>query len=390
MSTGGVALSVIVPTRNEAGNVDELVRRLGTGLAGLTAEIIFVDDSSDQTPQRVLEVAATRPAHPVRLLHREPGQRPGGLGGAVVAGLQIARGDWAVVMDGDLQHPPELVAALHSTGVTRDVDVVVASRYCGQGAATGLASGLRRAASSGTTFVTKACFPRLLHAVSDPMSGFFAIRRAALDIAELRTMGFKILLEVVVRSGGLRVTELPFTFAARFAGESKASLREGLRFLGHLTRLRLLQGRAGRALGFGLVGLSGVLPNLLATAALDAAGAPYLLAAVLATQIAIGWNFLLAERLVFAGRRQGSGRRRFARFSAVNNADLVVRLPLLALLVGVVGMSPVAGTAITLLVAFLLRFLLTDTLVYEPVRASGGPATGPASVPVAVEAEVAA
>ena len=103
--------TIIVPTRNEEGSVAVLLDRLADELADVRAEVLFVDDSSDDTPEAIRAVAREC-GLPVRLLHRPPGARRGGLGGAVVAGLRCARGTWAVVMDGDLQHPPELAARL--------------------------------------------------------------------------------------------------------------------------------------------------------------------------------------------------------------------------------------------------------------------------------------
>jgi len=104
-------LSIVVPTRNEQGNIEPLFRRLDRALGPVNAEIVFADDSSDQTPSRVRSL----PSHPgrtVRLLHRSDKERWGGLGGAVVDGLKLATADWVCVMDADLQHPPDLVPAL--------------------------------------------------------------------------------------------------------------------------------------------------------------------------------------------------------------------------------------------------------------------------------------
>jgi dolichol-phosphate mannosyltransferase len=128
-------VSIIVPTRNEAGNVAELLRRIDQGAADLRVETLFVDDSDDETPQRVLEAGALV-ERPVRLLHRAPGDRADGLGGAVVKGLAAARAPWVVVMDGDLQHPPELVPQLLRAASQTQADIVVASRYTATGDAT--------------------------------------------------------------------------------------------------------------------------------------------------------------------------------------------------------------------------------------------------------------
>jgi dolichol-phosphate mannosyltransferase len=231
-------VSIIVPTRDEAECVEPLVERLVESLEGIPAEIIFADDSSDHTPSIVEKVADTSSV-PILCLHRAAGERVGGLGGAVVAGLRLASGEVAVVMDGDLQHPPEYIPQMVAALQSQAVDLVVGSRYSDGGHADGLSNRTRRTVSKGVTDVTRLFFPKRLRVVSDPMSGFFALKIATIDIDRLRPIGYKILLEIVLRNRSLRVGEVGFDFAPRFAGESKASMREGFRFVAHIVRLRV-------------------------------------------------------------------------------------------------------------------------------------------------------
>lgn len=361
---GGRLVTVLVPTRNEAANVLPLLDRLGRALQGRDAEVLFVDDSDDGTPEEVLR-AGSLAALPVRLLHRKPADRQGGLGGAVHAGLRASSSRWVVVMDGDLQHPPESVPALLDAAV--DADVVVASRHVGDGSSDGLAGWSRVAISGGATTLAKLVFPRSLHGTSDPMSGFFAVRREAVDLESLRPDGFKILLELLVRSGRLRVREVGFTFADRLNGESKASFSEGLRYLRALLRLRASTKRA-RALAFATVGASGIAVNLgLVALLVSGLGVHYLWAAALATQGSSTWNSLLTEHLVFADRAEPEGRRqRLFRSWLLNNAALLLRLPLLVVLVDLAGVAVVPATFVTLLAAFAGRFSVTDRLIYAP------------------------
>lgn len=235
------SLSVIVPTRNEAANIDALVERVAGALAGSPAEVIFVDDSDDDTPDVVEQVVRSRDGgrdFVVSLLHRPVGTRDGGLGGAVVAGLRLARSPWVCVMDADLQHPPETIPHMRAAAEAEDATLVVASRYREGGEATGLAGSTRTALSIAASAAAKAAFPRALRSVTDPMSGFFLFRRDAVDPNTLRPQGFKILMEIAVRTPDLRVAEVPYTFAERHAGESKANSREGVSYLRHLGRLR--------------------------------------------------------------------------------------------------------------------------------------------------------
>jgi len=129
-----VDLTVVIPTRNEAPNVPEMLRRLDGALRDLDAEVLFVDDSDDDTPA-VISAAAEAAPRPVRLLHRAPENRAGGLGGAVIAGMRTAAAPWVVVLDGDLQHPPELVPALVATGRATSADLVYGTRYSGRATA---------------------------------------------------------------------------------------------------------------------------------------------------------------------------------------------------------------------------------------------------------------
>jgi glycosyltransferase involved in cell wall biosynthesis len=229
---------VVVPTRNEEQNVSPLLQRLGPALATLNAEIIVVDDSGDGTSATLAASAETCPVL-VRLLHRPPGLRKGGLSSAVITGARLARGDKVLVMDADLQHPPETAIVLADTAMRRDCDVVVGTRYAGRGSSVdGLDGRGRRLVSSWATVLVKSLFPRRLATVSDPLSGLFAFRRAAVDLDRLKPVGFKILLEILVRTPAATVTEVAYRFSARNAGESNASLRQGLTFLRHVSRLR--------------------------------------------------------------------------------------------------------------------------------------------------------
>lgn len=360
---------VLVPTRDEAVNVAPLLDRLVPVLAGMGGEVLFVDDSDDQTPAAVAAVAKTS-AVPVRLLHRDSGQRPGGLGGAVQAGLAAVTAPWTVVMDGDLQHPPERLPHLIAAG-NRGADLVVATRYHVNGSAEGLSSRFRDVASRGAAGVARLLFPRALAGVSDPMSGFFAVRTTAVDPGRLRPRGFKILLEVLVRNPGLRVVEVPYTFAGRHDGESKASGREAVRYLRQLAGLRMtVPCKAGRLLRFAMVGGSGVAVNLLTLALLLQAHVSALrdgrqaAAAVVATQVAIGWNFALTERWVFPGR-PGHWARRLVPFWMLNCAALLAQLPLAARLRPLLGGSYLLATAAALAVLILVRFAVCDRLLYR-------------------------
>ncbi len=356
-------LTIVAPTRNEEAVIGAFIESLEEALSGIHAELIVVDDSDDATPQVVAERAAGARLE-VALIHRAPGERDGGLGGAVVAGIAAARAPWVCVMDADLQHPPAAIAALRAQAEAAQSDLVVASRFRGGGSVAGL-SAARALISRSLVALARVAFPSRLRNVSDPLTGFFLIRRDALDLGALRPNGFKILLEILVRSPKLAVSEIAFRFGVRPAGESKASVREFARFLTLVWRLRL--GTMGARFGrFGLIGVSGIAINSLALGALRGSlGISLLAAALLATQVSSVWNFLLTERFVFrdvAARRPL--RARAIAFFAMNNLAFVMRGPLLLALVSIFGFHYLLANVLSLGCLTVARFALADRWIW--------------------------
>src|SRR5690242_20172729 len=190
-------LSIVIPTRNEELNVGPLLGQLASACDPADTELVVVDDSDDETPEVLANSAVYCPLD-VRMLHRPPGARKGGLSSAVIAGAQHARGAWVLVMDADLQHPPETAAALAQVAVRHDVDIVVGTRYAGGASSSGLNGAGRGLVSAWSTRLAKFLFPRRLATVSDPMSGLFAFRRDSVSLDQLKPVGFKILLEILV------------------------------------------------------------------------------------------------------------------------------------------------------------------------------------------------
>lgn len=355
-------ISLVIPTRNEADNVSALLERIRSALRGRQIEVLFVDDSDDDTPAAIER--ATLPGEQIVVMHRAPDERTGGLGGAVVEGMRHARAAWVCVMDGDLQHPPEVVADLWDRSRSGDVDLVVASRFC-DGGGVGEFGRARGILSKLSTLTAAALFRRSIATVSDPMSGFFLVRRSAVALDDLRPTGFKILLEILVRSDGLSVAETPFEFGTRHSGNSKANTAEGVRYLRQLWRLRLasMAARFGR---FGVVGLTGLVVNTALLALLvDGAGVGYIVAALLATQGSTLWNFLLTDRFVFRGRAmRRSSPMRFGLFVAINNSALLLRIPLLWALTSELGVHYLAANVLSLVSLTILRFGLSDGWIW--------------------------
>lgn len=356
-------VSIVIPTRNERDNIAPLVAALGAAELPDPLEVVFVDDSDDGTAEAIEDVRR-RTGMDLRLLRRPAGKRTGGLGGAVLDGLRITSAPWVCVMDADLQHPPEAIPRLLERAFSAGDDVVIASRFCEEGNLEGFGL-IRRSLSRVSTVSAKAVFRDRLRHVTDPMSGFFLVRRDAVDPDALRPLGFKILLEILVSSRPLRVSEVPFVFGERHAGESKASAREAARYAQQLWRLR---GRtfAGRFGLFATVGATGLVVNTLLLAGLAGGlGLYYILAAVLATQGSTLWNYVLTERWVFRrGRLRRRTSHRMAMFFLVNNVALVLRIPLLYVFTTLGGIHYLLSNILTIAILLVIRFTLADTWIW--------------------------
>lgn len=226
-------LSLIIPTRNERETVGELSRRVAQALNDVEYELLFVDDSDDDTADVISQLMADDPR--IAMIHRDGAQRSGGLGTAVLSGMRAARGSIIAVMDGDLQHPPEILPQM--LNAARTADIVVASRYIPGGTNDGLDGIGRRVASRSSTALAALAFAPI-RTCTDPMSGFFAFNRRVIQGVELRPRGFKILLELLVCGKWTSLIEVPYHFAPREGGRSNASLKQGTDYLRHLVDLR--------------------------------------------------------------------------------------------------------------------------------------------------------
>lgn len=225
-------LALVVPTLNEAGNIKHLLSEVTAALEPLDLryEIIVVDDNStDETADLVFEYGLSDPH--VRLLSRKEDK---GLAGAVIHGWLHTDAELLGVIDADLQHPPSLLPGL--LGAMADGhDIAIASRYAAKDGVRGW-NPVRVAISRASTWATLP-FQRRGIRVKDPMSGFFIVRRDAIEGIEFETKGFKLLLEILVRGRIHSAQEIPFHFGQRHAGKSKAGTAVAIHFLQLLGKL---------------------------------------------------------------------------------------------------------------------------------------------------------
>ena len=222
-------ISVVVPTYNESENVGNLVNQIDYALRGIEYEVIFVDDSTDDTVSAIQAVMKENPN--VSMEHRETEK---GLATAVLKGFSLAKGDYIAVMDADLQHPPTILRSMYAVMET-GVDFCIPSRFIPGGSDGGLGP-YRKLVSGVARYIGKIMLPSL-RKITDPTSGLFMFRRAVIDGADLRPIGWKIMVEVLAMGTYKSVVEIPYKFQARPAGESKLSSKVTVEYLKQVAEL---------------------------------------------------------------------------------------------------------------------------------------------------------
>ncbi|QKQ72176.1 glycosyltransferase [Nostoc sp. TCL240-02] len=348
MGTSGIHLSLVIPTYKERDNIQNVVsilsQLLDESIPG-NYELIVVDDDS---PDRTWEIAQslTTEYPQLRVMRREQER---GLSSAVIRGWQAATGSVLGVIDGDLQHPPEVLMQLLRS-VEQGADLAVASRHV-EGGGVSSWSVVRRLLSRGAQLLGLVILPGVLGRVSDPMSGYFMVRRSAIANATLNPVGYKILLEVIGRGKVDEVAEVGYVFCERKEGESKVTWKQYIDYIHHLVRLRLTGGNKkqkltqqtgfpiDRFIRFGLVGLSGVFVDMTILYLLSdptTLAWPLTRSKIIAGEIAILNNFLWNDAWTFAdvsARQQEWHQRlkRFLKFNAICLAGLVLNVLVLNL-----------------------------------------------------------
>ncbi|MBD2597967.1 glycosyltransferase [Nostoc spongiaeforme FACHB-130] len=361
--------SLIIPTYKERDNIARLIRVLSELLEEVIPddyELIVVDDDS---PDRTWEVAQSMMAeYPnLRVMRR---QQERGLSSAVIRGWQVARGSVLGVIDGDLQHPPEVLSQLlHS--IEQGADLAVASRHI-EGGGVSRWSAVRRFLSRGAQVLGLIFLPGVLGRVSDPMSGYFMVRRSCIAGVTLNPVGYKILLEVIARGNVAEIAEVGYVFCERKQGESKVTWKQYVEYLHHLLRLRLTTTQVGqkfsfpigRFLRFGLVGLSGVFVDMAILYLLSdpsTLALPLTRSKIIAGEIAIFNNFLWNDAWTFADvsmqQQEWHHRiKRFLKFNLVCLAGLGINVLVLNLVFNLVIPNRYIANLIAIAVATIWNF----------------------------------
>ncbi|MEM3852326.1 MAG: glycosyltransferase [Methanomassiliicoccales archaeon] len=342
-------LSVLLPTYNEAGNLAPLVGEIKKTVPD--AEIIIIDDASPDGTGETADRLASEYEN-VRVIHRA---QKLGLSSAVLVGAAVSEGQFVAVMDCDMQHPPQLLAAMLKTAQS-GADVVIASRYTeGGGSSAGI---FRRALSRGATVVTHLMMPET-RKIMDPLSGYFLCRRELLLKVRVPSGSYKILLPLIASMGlNKRIMEIPFVFAKRYAGKSKFGVSETVRFLYLLLNLSNY-----RLFKFVAVGVAGAIVNELLLFLL----VPHmelLLASAAAIEASIVSNFAMNNVWTFARRKSSSLFSRFAKYNGIALIGAVTNITLLAVLV-LARLEYLAANFVGIVAGFAANYLGSEHMVWK-------------------------
>ncbi len=346
--------TLIVPTYKERENIAPLVERIHAALHDYDYRVLFVDDDSNDGTVEL--VASLSKKYPIDILVRRDKR---GLASAVVDGIEQAGGETIVVMDADLQHPPEVLTELLK-GIDQGADMVIASRYVAGGGCEGWGRA-RRINSKGAIFIAHLLLPRTRQ-VKDPVSGFFAFKKQAIGGAELKPAGYKIVLEVLMQGRFQSVAEVPFNFQLRRRGKSKLSARQQVEYLRHIFSLMRRSGELLRFLKFCAVGASGIIVNEgLLWLLTELGGLVYTVSSVISIEASIVSNFMLNDIFTFRDRRVPGGRSRAARllrFNVVSLVGLAINLGVLWLLTNIFGVYYLLSNLVGIALAFLWNYFL--------------------------------
>ena len=376
---GAIRFSLVVPTYNEGNNIKNLVGRLNQLLEnalGDAYELIVVDDNS---PDRTWEIALGLVKHyPALKVMRRTRER--GLSTAVIRGWQAARGDVLGVIDGDLQHPPDVLLTLLEH-IESGADLAVGSRHI-EGGGVSSWSFVRRFLSRGAQVLGLIFAPDVLGRVSDPMSGYFVLRRQSIAGRTLNPVGYKILLEVIGRGRIRAIAEVGYVFQERADGKSKVTSTHYVDYIRHLLQLRWALGLGGWILGlwqqrqirrlfqFGMVGFTGIFVDMALLYLLHDSSTLALgltTSKIIASEVAIINNFIWNDAWTFAdvSQKQQEWSQRFkrlAKFNIVCGAGLILNVFLLNVLFNFFGVYYLLANLIAIVMVTFWNFWLNIKL----------------------------
>ena len=372
-------LSIIVPTYNESQNIVRMLDSIAETLSPYKgSEIIVVDDNSpDGTAEMAkshAKIISTKKKIRIEIISRNG---KFGLSSAIIKGVRYASGDFLVIMDGDFSHPPQVIPSIIQALQDSNYDIVIASRYVKGGSIIGWPF-KRRLISKGATKIAQY---GLGIDVKDPVSGFFAFRRDIISGLKFDAIGYKMLLEILVKTKGARVKEIPYTFTNRRIGASKLDanvmfdyLRAVLRLYRYGKSIRQKERRTSvrflsKAGRFYTVGASGLLINYIASLLLNtfAPNLWFLYSTSIGILISMTSNFFLNKIWTFEDRKfnwKGTGIQ-LGMFMSFSSLGAIVQLLLVYALVENYKMDYPASLILAVAVASVGNFLLNKKWTFK-------------------------
>ncbi len=359
-------VSIVIPTYNEAGNIPILLSRIKKALDSSSHvkeyEIIIVDDNSpDGTAITALRKAAELGIKDRVKVYVRKNER--GLSTAVLKGIRESSGEIIVVMDADLQHPPEKIPEMVEPILEGKAEISVATRYRG-----GREKGLslpRKIVSKTASLIAKLLLPQT-RMLSDPMTGFFAFHRKVVSSTKRKfePKGYKILLEILVKGeyDPHKIIEIPYVFERRYSGESKLGLKETLEYIEHILKLNEY-----RVIKFAGVGASGILVNEgLLSLLYGKIGFPLWVAGALAIESSILSNFTLNSLITFKNVSTGTTLfQKLFRYHLATALGVAINYIVLLGLSYLAEINPLISNLIGILLGFTANYLLSEHYVWK-------------------------
>ncbi len=361
-----MSVSIVIPTFKERGNLPELFTRIFAVLEseGIDGEVIVVDDDSrDGTEGFVHKYGRERPVDVV--VRRD--ER--GLASACVEGFRHASNDVLLVMDADLQHPPEKIPALLAA-IEAGADIAIGSRYVEGGSLGDWGVGRKLVSRAAASLAS--LFFHTVAGVKDIESGFFAFKKDVIQDVDLHPTGYKILLEILVLGSYTAVEEIGFRFGERKKGESKLGPSVVVSYLAHLWHLLRASGRLTQLILFCLVGLVGVGVNLAVLYILTEAGMYYLLSGAVAIELSLLTNFVLNRSWTFRDEARHVGlAKALAKDHVTRSIGMGINVGCLYVLTEFAGLFYMLSMLVGIGLATLWNFVGNVRWVWTPSRDDG-------------------
>jgi dolichol-phosphate mannosyltransferase len=372
-------VSIIIPTYNESKNIIKILHSIGEILPkNVSTQTIVVDDNSPDGTGKIVEDYLKNVKkiadNTIEIIHRKTKD---GLGSAILKGIQQAKGDTIVVMDCDFSHPPQIIPKLIESIKKYQYDIVVASRYIKGGKIQGW-SVKRKIMSRFATLIAK---KGLGIDTKDPMSGFFAFKRSIIKGLNIDAIGFKILLEILVKTNGVNIKEIPYTFQNRELGSSKLNVKTILDYYKSVWKLyrygKPLEKQEKRssvkflskAARFYTVGASGFIINYIISVLFVGVISDmwYLHATVIGIIASITTNFILNKIWTFEDRdfRVKKTIFQYGKFVIFSSLGALVQLGTVYFLVDNVEMSYPLALILAVMIAAFGNFVLNKKWTFK-------------------------